>query len=110
MRAANVNSMRGVTNNAGVVSSNQRAEGTVSADVMPSSTNQGGGIRPSVRPANVLSDCATSYSFPCLAMLEKGSPIVVCQLSKEYGKHATGVSTPPGLVLPSLIPLSANVL
>ncbi|CAL5229282.1 g12578 [Coccomyxa viridis] len=45
--AANVNSMRGVTNNAGVIGGGQRAEGTVSADVMPSSTNQGGGIRPS---------------------------------------------------------------
>lgn len=40
--------MRGVTNSAGVIGGGQRAEGTVSADVMPSATNQGGGIRPSV--------------------------------------------------------------
>lgn len=61
--AANVNTMRGVTNNAGVVGSNQRAEGTVSADVMPSSTNQGGGIRPTVRPAFLLSPPACGSVF-----------------------------------------------
>ena len=65
MRAANVNSMRGVTNSAGVVGGNQRAEGTVSADVMPSSTNQGGGgIRPTVRPA-----------FPHAAVCSSSQPL-----------------------------------
>ncbi|CAK0787057.1 hypothetical protein CVIRNUC_010273 [Coccomyxa viridis] len=38
--------MRGVTNGAGTIGNTGRAAGVVSADVMPSSTNQGGGIRP----------------------------------------------------------------
>ncbi len=40
--------MRGVTNGAGTIGNTGRAAGVVSADVMPSSTNQGGGIRPTV--------------------------------------------------------------
>ena len=40
--------MRGVTNSAGTIGNTGRAAGVVSADVMPSSTNQGGGIRPTV--------------------------------------------------------------
>ena len=46
--------MRGVTNGAGTIGNTGRAAGVVSADVMPSSTNQGGGIRPTVRVTQLM--------------------------------------------------------
>ncbi len=45
--AATTGNIRGVTNNAGTIGSGGQRPGEVSADVMPSTTNQGGGVRPS---------------------------------------------------------------
>ena len=47
VRAATTGNIRGVTNNAGTTGSGGQRPGEVSADVMPSTTNQGGGVRPS---------------------------------------------------------------
>ena len=62
--------MRGVTNGAGTIGNTGRAAGVVSADVMPSSTNQGGGIRPTVsRPL----PCLVLYIPACKVLTRPGA-------------------------------------